>query len=73
MALTVTLNGQPRSLDGLADTASLDAVITALALKADRIAVERNGEIVARTNWGSTQVDSGDKLEIVHFVGGGSH
>ncbi len=72
MALTVTLNGQPRSLDGLADTASLDAVITALALKADRIAVERNGEIVARTNWGSTQVDSGDKLEIVHFVGGGS-
>jgi thiamine biosynthesis protein ThiS len=50
---------------------SLDRLIAALDLKADRIAVEHNGEIVPRSAWNIAVVRSGDKLEIVHFVGGG--
>jgi sulfur carrier protein len=70
MALTVTLNGQARELDGMDEGAGLDAVIEALGLKADR--VEWNGEIVARTKWAEARVRSGDRLEVVHFVGGGA-
>ena len=40
-------------------------------LKGDRIAVEHNGQIVQRANWSDTTVYSGDRLEVVHFVGGG--
>jgi sulfur carrier protein len=49
----------------------LSIVISALELKADRIAIEHNGEIVTRTAWPQAQIATGDRLEIVHFVGGG--
>jgi thiamine biosynthesis protein ThiS len=42
-----------------------------MALKVDRIAVEHNGQIVQRARWADTPVASGDRLEVVHFVGGG--
>lgn len=70
-ALSIELNGQSRILEGVAAPASLDIVIHALELKSDRVAVERNGEIVRRAAWPETLVQTGDKLEIVHFVGGG--
>jgi thiamine biosynthesis protein ThiS len=41
-------------------------------MKPDRVAVELNRELVPRDRWPSTQLGDGDKLEIVHFVGGGS-
>jgi sulfur carrier protein len=69
--LTIQLNGQPRSLESLASPSPLPLVINALELKADRIAVEHNGEIVTRTAWPKAQIATGDRLEIVHFVGGG--
>ena len=40
-------------------------------MKQDRVAVELNREIVPRTQWDETQLSEGDRLEIVHFVGGG--
>jgi sulfur carrier protein len=40
-------------------------------MKSDRIAVELNLEIVPRAQWESVQLKDGDRLEIVHFVGGG--
>jgi thiamine biosynthesis protein ThiS len=40
-------------------------------MKGDRVAVELNREIVPRPAWPSTPLTNGDKLEIVHFVGGG--
>jgi thiamine biosynthesis protein ThiS len=43
-----------------------------LGLKSDRIAVELNGEIVPRSTWNETGISTGDRLEIVHFVGGGA-
>jgi sulfur carrier protein len=68
---TIQLNGQPRTFSELASPTNLANVITTLGLKADRIAVEHNGDIVSRSTWVDTQVTEGDRLEIVHFVGGG--
>ena len=65
------LNGQAREVALDPERATLESLIAALAMKADRIAVERNGEIVRRADWAATPVRSGDRLEIVHFVGGG--
>ncbi|HZY62771.1 MAG TPA: sulfur carrier protein ThiS [Edaphobacter sp.] len=71
MPLTLVLNGQSRTFDGLSDPATLDGVIAELGLKSDRVAVEHNGEIVPRTGWAQATVTAGDRLEVVHFVGGG--
>jgi sulfur carrier protein len=71
MSLTVILNGESRAFDGLAQAASLEQLIGELGLKADRVAVEHNGAIVPRGVWGETRVSAGDRLEVVHFVGGG--
>jgi sulfur carrier protein len=40
-------------------------------MKADRVAVEVNREVVPRNRWAETPLRDGDRLEIVHFVGGG--
>ena len=69
--MEIVLNGQPRTVDLDPQTATLEALIGALEMKQDRVAVERNGEIVRRTEWAATAIQSGDRLEIVHFVGGG--
>lgn len=65
------INGQARSVDGIGPDARLEDLVTALGLKQDRIAVEQNGAIVARSSWPSTSIAEGDRFEIVHFVGGG--
>ena len=69
--MEIVLNGQPRQVGLDPQVATVDALIAALEMKADRIAVERNGEIVRRGEWATTGVQSGDRFEIVHFVGGG--
>ena len=72
MALELIVNGRAEVLAGLSAGASLAAALAALELKADRVAVERNGEIAARDTWAAVSLGSGDRLEIVHFVGGGT-
>ena len=72
MALDLVINGEPQLLPHLAAGASLAEVLLALGLKADRIAVERNGDIEPRTGWAAVAVQPGDRLEVVHFVGGGT-
>lgn len=72
MSLTVILNGQSRAFDKLPQPASLEQLIGELGLKGDRVAVEHNGEIVPRLGWAETTVKGGDRLEVVHFVGGGA-
>jgi sulfur carrier protein len=72
MAITLELNGTQRTFDELTAPAPIASVVAALGLKQDRVAVEWNGEIAARTTWTESVVGDGDKLEIVHFVGGGS-
>lgn len=50
---------------------SLLSLIQQLGMKPDRVAVELNRDVVARENWEKTNLTQGDRLEIVHFVGGG--
>lgn len=67
--MTLTINGHPREFpDGL----NLTSLVAHLGMKVDRVAVELNREIVPRAVWDATPLKSGDQLEIVHFVGGGS-
>jgi thiamine biosynthesis protein ThiS len=69
--MNVIINGQERQFPELAADAKLGQLLEILKLQGDRVAVEHNGSIVARTEWDNAQVNTGDKLEIVHFVGGG--
>jgi sulfur carrier protein len=71
MPLSIQLNGQPRSLPDLSAPTPLPELLEALALQPDRIAIEHNGEIAPRSSWPTTLIQQNDKLEIVHFVGGG--
>ena len=67
--MNLTINGENRSL---APVESLHALIEQLGMKSDRVAIELNREIVPRDQWAQTPIRDGDRLEIVHFVGGGS-
>jgi sulfur carrier protein len=49
----------------------LSELISQMGLKGDRVAVELNLQIVPRDQWPLTNLSDGDRLEIVHFVGGG--
>ena len=62
------INGDEKAFDG---PLSLAQLIEQLGMKGDRVAVELNREIVVRARWAETQLSDGDRLEIVHFVGGG--
>lgn len=66
--LKLTINGQQRELEPVEN---LSALIDRLGMRLDRVAVELNRELVPRERWAATPVSDGDKLEIVHFVGGG--
>ena len=63
----LVINGEDR--DFAAST--LDALIEELGMKSDRVAVELNRQIVPRASWSATALKDDDRLEIVHFVGGG--
>lgn len=65
------LNGQTRDFEPLAPGANLQDLIVELKLKGDRVAVEHNGSIVSRGEWANAVLGEGDRLEVVHFVGGG--
>jgi sulfur carrier protein len=71
MAFTLQLNGSPRDFASLTPPVTLAQLIAELQLKGDRIAVELNGTIVQRACWHETPLSAGDRLEVVHFVGGG--
>jgi thiamine biosynthesis protein ThiS len=66
--VTIHLNGEAKEVpEGL----TLAALLEWLKLPADRVAVERNLEIVPKARWGETPIQANDRLEVVHFVGGG--
>jgi thiamine biosynthesis protein ThiS len=66
--ITIHLNGQTMEVpEGL----TLASLLERLKLPRDRVAVERNLEIVPRDRWQETPIRAGDRLEVVHFVGGG--
>jgi len=66
--LRVQVNGEIRDV---ADHSTLSDLVDELSLAPARIAVELNGEVVRRNKWTATVLSEGDRLEVVHFVGGG--
>ena len=68
MTLSLILNGEPRRLEAVGNVAEL---VAALGLEPRKVAVERNLEIVPRSAYGQTRLTDGDRIEIVHFIGGG--
>ncbi len=67
--ITIRLNGETQEIpEGL----TLSGLVNRLKLSADRVAVERNREIVPRARWAETPLQAGDEREVVHLVGGGT-
>ena len=66
--MELIVNGEPKIC---VERISLADFIEQLGMKGDRVAVELNREIVTRAQWTVTRLHEGDRLEIVHFVGGG--
>jgi thiamine biosynthesis protein ThiS len=64
----LTINGEERALEAVA---SVTTLISLLGLDPRKVAVERNLAIVPRSLWPSTTLLDGDRIELVHFVGGG--
>ena len=67
--MKLIINGEERTFEGVSNVAEL---IDKLGIKGDRVAVELNREIVSRAQWTESALKESDKLEIVHFVGGGA-
>lgn len=67
--MQLIINGNPRNFD--ASTFTVAHLVTQLNLEGKRLAIERNGEIVPRSQFSQAQLADGDKLEIVGAVGGG--
>ncbi len=66
--MTVTINGDRREIpEGL----TVAGLLAHLGMTLERVAIERNLEILPRAGWSATSVQPGDSYEIVHFVGGG--
>ena len=63
----VTINGSPEACAGM----TLSAWLEQAGYTTGRIAVERNGDIVPRTQYADTVLQDGDSVEVVRFVGGG--
>jgi thiazole synthase len=69
MALRLSLNGEDREFPA---PLTVEGLLKSLALDPAKVAVERNLEIVPRSAYASASLASGDRLEIVHFIGGGN-
>ena len=66
--MEVTINGEPRQIpNGL----TVAALLEHLEMNVERVAIERNLEILPRARWKETSVQPNDRYEIVHLVGGG--
>jgi thiamine biosynthesis protein ThiS len=68
-SLRIHVNGEPRDVE---KDLSLSQLVATLGLKAEQVAIELNHTVVRRAAWPETQLKADDKIEIVHFVGGGA-
>ncbi|MBZ9558833.1 MULTISPECIES: sulfur carrier protein ThiS [Modicisalibacter] len=66
--MQIQLNGERRDLDG---QPTISDLVTTLGLAGRRIAVEVNEEIVPRSQHAATRLTEGDRVEVVHAIGGG--
>ena len=66
--MTIFINGEARELD---DGLTVAAMLDALELPKQRVAIELNRQVIRKQEWESTTVADNDRIEVVHFVGGG--
>ena len=68
--MEIQVNDETREVP---ENVSLQQLIANLNLAPERIAIEVNHDVVRRAHWPSTVLKEGDRVEIVHFVGGGKN
>lgn len=66
--MLIEVNGERREVE---EGTTLAELVLKLSLVPERLAIERNREVVRRTDWPHTTLIEGDRIEIVHFIGGG--
>lgn len=66
--MRIQVNGEPREVE---KNASLSQLVNELTLRPEQVAIELNHKVVRRVQWENTLLQPEDKVEIVHFVGGG--
>ena len=66
--IQIFLNGETREIPGEID---LDRLLEHFSLPKQRVAIELNNTVVRRIDWPRTIINDADKIEVVHFVGGG--
>ena len=66
--MTIFINGEARMLD---DGLTVASMLDALDLPKQRVAIELNRQVIRRQDWDSTRIADNDRIEVVHFVGGG--
>ena len=66
--MRIEVNGEAREVE---PGTTLSELVKQLALAPERLALERNREVVRRADWPLVSLTEGDRIEIVHFVGGG--
>lgn len=67
-AIFILLNGEKREIPA---EIKLNRLLDLFSLPKQRVAIELNGDVVSRVDWPTTALGEGDKIEVVHFVGGG--
>lgn len=67
-SMQITLNGEPKDLT---TAINVHGLLGDLGIDPKKVAVERNLEIVPKSQFETTMVEEGDRFEIVHFIGGG--
>ena len=66
--INILINGETKEIEG---KLNLSKLLEVLALPNERIAIELNREVVRKKDWENILIKDADKIEIVHFVGGG--
>ena len=67
--MKIVVNGEEREVG---EGATVGDLVARLEVAPERVAVELNREVVRRARWAQTRLSEGDRVEIVHFVGGGA-
>ncbi|HMO79454.1 MAG TPA: sulfur carrier protein ThiS [Pyrinomonadaceae bacterium] len=65
---TIVLNGEEKKIES---EVTLDRLLDLFSLPKQRVAVELNKKVVRKADWATTTVNEADRIEVVHFVGGG--
>ena len=66
--MKIFINGETKEI---VEEINLIALLKHFSLPSERIAIELNSEVIRKKDWENIKVNDGDKLEVIHFVGGG--